>query len=66
MKTIKIEGMHCANCSARVENALKSLGLIVNVNFESGTATVDGAVIPEDAVIRSTVEDLGFDVASIE
>lgn len=66
MKTIKIEGMHCSHCTARVENALKALGLTVSVNLESGTATVDGANIPEDAILRETVEDLGFDVISIE
>ena len=65
MKTIKIDGMHCSHCTARVEDALKALGLTVSVSLESGTATVEGANIP-DATLRETVEDLGFDVISIE
>ncbi len=66
MKTIKIEGMHCTHCVARVENALKALGLTVSVDLESGVATIDGADMPDAAVIQNTVEDLGFDVVSIE
>ena len=65
MKTIKIEGMHCSHCTARVENSLKTLGLTVSVSLESGTATVEGTNIT-DATLRETVEDLGFDVISIE
>lgn len=66
MKTIRIEGMHCSHCTARVENALKALGLEVKVDLGSGCATVDGGNIPSDNVLRETVEDLGFDVAKIK
>ena len=66
MKTIKIEGMHCEHCSGRVKKALEALGLTVTVELKGGSATVDGANIPEDAVLKETVEDLGFDVAEIK
>jgi len=66
MKTIKIEGMHCEHCSGRVKNSLPALGLCVTVELKSGIATVDGADIPDDSVLRETVEDLGFDVVEIK
>lgn len=66
MKTIKIEGMHCSHCSGRVTKALEALGLNVNVDLQSGIATVDSANMPEDAALRETVEDLGFDVVEIK
>lgn len=66
MKTIKIEGMHCSHCSARVEKALGALGLEVKIDLAGGIASVDGAAMPTDAVLKETVEDLGFDVAEIK
>ncbi len=66
MKTIKIEGMHCSHCSARVENALKALGLSAKVDLNSALATVDGDNIPDERVLRETVEDLGFVVVEIK
>ena len=66
MKTIKIEGMHCCHCTARVEKALAALGLEVKVDLDGGFAVVDGANIPTEAVLKETVEDLGFDVAEIK
>ncbi len=66
MKTIKIEGMHCSHCTARVEKALAALGLDVKVDLNGGFAVVDGANIPADEVLKETVEDLGFDVTEIK
>lgn len=66
MKTIKIEGMHCSHCTARVENALRALGLSAKVDLGSASATVDGENIPDDGVLRETVEDLGFAVIEIK
>ena len=65
MKTIRIEGMHCEHCSGRVKKALEAMGLNVTVELKSGIATVDGANMPADAVLKETVEDLGFDVTEI-
>lgn len=40
-KIIKIGGMSCGHCSARVEKALSALGDIkVSVDLKAGTATV--------------------------
>lgn len=65
-KTIKIEGMHCGHCSARVEKALTALGLECVVSLADGTAVVSGdEARMTDAVLRDEVEALGFDVVEI-
>lgn len=64
-KTIKIEGMHCPHCLTRVTNALAALGLKANATLPEGIATVEGADV-DDAKLREVVEDLGFDVVSID
>lgn len=64
-KIIKIEGMHCSHCLTRVTNALAALGLKANAKLPEGIAIVEGADV-EDAKLKETVEDLGFDVVSIE
>ena len=63
-KTIKIEGMHCSHCSARVEKALAALGLAVTVDLAAKCAVVEGKDTADD-VLRDAVEDLGFEVVSI-
>lgn len=65
-KTIKIDGMHCSHCLTRVSNALAALGLKANVTLPDGIAVVEGDNIPDDKVLRDTVEDLGFDVLEIK
>lgn len=64
MKILKIEGMHCMNCVARVEKALCAIdGVSVKVDLENGTAAVEGC--ENEALLKETVEDLGFDVTSV-
>ena len=63
-KTIKIEGMHCSHCSARVEKALAALGLTVKVDLAGKCAVVEGNDTAENE-LRDAVEDLGFEVVSI-
>lgn len=64
-KNIKIEGMHCSHCLARVTNALAALGVTANATLPEGVATVEGADI-DDAKLREVIGDLGFDVVSID
>lgn len=65
-KLIKIDGMHCAHCSARVETALGKQGFECHVSLSDGTATVSGdATKMSDGALRDAVEALGFDVVSI-
>ena len=64
-KTIRIEGMMCIHCAARVEKALSALpGVEVKVDLESKTATVTGDI--SDAVLRRAVEDAGYTVTAID
>ena len=64
MKTIKIEGRHGMNCVARVEKALGAIeGATVKVDLEKAIATVEGC--ENEALLKETVEDLGFDVLEI-
>ncbi len=62
-KQIKIEGMHCVRCQARVEKALSPFGE-VTVDLETGIATVLCDV--DNAVLQEEIEALGFDVLAIE
>lgn len=63
-KTIKIEGMHCSHCSARVEKALAALGLTAKVDLAAKCAIVEGKDVADNE-LRDAVEDLGFEVVSI-
>ena len=58
--TIKIEGMSCGHCSARVEKALNALGGVrARVDLAGKTATVEGESLDEN-VIRKTISDAGY------
>ena len=59
MFTLKIEGMMCAHCQKRVEDALKAIGATVTVDLKAGTATVDG--VSKDAA-TAAVEAAGYTV----
>ncbi|MDE6201449.1 MAG: cadmium-translocating P-type ATPase [Clostridiales bacterium] len=62
MKTVlKVEGMSCGHCSARVQKALLGVAGVTNaeVDLASGTATVDGDFDVAAAV--AAVENAGYD-----
>lgn len=64
---IRIEGMTCKNCQARVENALNRLdGISCLVNLRRKCAVVSFSVIPDDAALKETVEKLGYRVTGID
>lgn len=66
-KTITIEGMMCEHCSGRVDKALNSLdGVTATVDLQGKKAvvTLDKAV--EDNVLKSAVEDAGYEVTGIQ
>ncbi len=67
-KTIYIEGMTCGHCAKRVEDALKGIKEVksAKVLLEDKKAEI---VLKEDIssdVIKSAVEDIGFEVTNIE
>lgn len=64
--TLKIEGMTCGHCEARVEKALAEVDGVTNakVSLEEGTATVEfeAGQVTEDTLIDA-VEEAGYEVA---
>ena len=64
---IKIEGMACGHCSARVEKVLNEInGVSATVNLEEKTAyvTCDNSVTKEQ--LKSAIEDAGYTVTDIQ
>ncbi|MGM9553455.1 MAG: heavy-metal-associated domain-containing protein [Faecousia sp.] len=59
---LKIEGMMCGHCKARVEKALKAVTGVetVEVSLENKTATVTGNADP--ALLRQAVIDAGYQI----
>lgn len=67
VKTMHIEGMHCGHCKANVEKALNALGGVsAEVNLDAKTAEVKLTKTVGDDVLKTAVEDLGFEVTGIE
>ena len=64
--TVAIEGMHCANCVKRVTGALEGLegARDVAVDLEAKRANLCTDAGADR--IREAVEDLGFEVVSID
>ena len=67
-KIIRIEGMMCPHCEARVKKALEALESVsaAEVSHVSGSAVVTLAAPVEDAALKSAVEAQGYDVLGIE
>ena len=67
-KTMKIEGMMCGHCEARVKKALEAVPGVAGaqVSHEAGTAvvTLTGAVA--DEALKKAVEDQDYKVLSIQ
>lgn len=67
MNKIRVEGMHCNHCRMAVEEAMNHLpgAKGVKVDLETGMVSWE-AVGVTTAVIKETIEDLGFDVVEDE
>ena len=67
-KTMKIEGMMCGHCEARVKKCLEKLPEVdvAEVSHEAGTAVVKLNAEISDDVLRKTVEDQDYQVISVE
>ena len=64
-KILKIEGMSCSHCSARVENALNAIeGVSATVELKKKRALVQTDVA--DDVLIKAVEDAGYKVVGIK
>ena len=60
---ITIEGMHCEHCAKRVSDALLSIKNIkkVNVDLENKTATIIVKQKVDNEVLKTTINNLGFE-----
>ena len=67
-KTIKIEGMKCPHCEARVRDALSAVDGVTEADgsHEKGRAVVTLSKDVADDVLSKTVTDQGYKVLSVE
>ena len=66
-KKMVISGMVCANCVTRVQNALNALdGVSANVKLDEKTAEISLSEDVPEELLMATVENLGYQVESIE
>ncbi|MBQ2048254.1 MAG: metal-transporting ATPase, partial [Schwartzia sp.] len=68
VKTMKIEGMSCGHCEARVKKALEALPGVTEAvaDHEACKATVTMTEAVADDVLRKAVEDQDYKVLGIE
>ena len=65
-RVLTIEGMHCANCQARIEKAIDRLdGVVCKTNLHKKTATVSYSQPVSDETLKETMERLGYQVTEI-
>lgn len=64
--TLKVEGMHCAHCQARVETALKAVkgvkSAVVDLEQKTATVVIKAGKVDVDT-LKNAVVELGFEVA---
>ena len=67
-KTLKVEGMMCGHCEARVKKALEALPEVTEavVSHEAGTAIVTLNADVSDDVLKKAVEDQDYPVTDIQ
>lgn len=63
---LSVEGMHCENCEIRVENGLNRLdGVVCRASWKKKTAVVSYSREVPEALLKETVERLGYRVTEI-
>ena len=67
-KTMKIEGMMCPHCEARVRKTLEGIEGVVSavVSHTSGTAVVTFDSVVSDETLKKAIEDQGYPVLEIK
>ena len=67
-KTMIIEGMMCGHCTGRVEQALRALEGVtqVEMSLEGKSATVTMSAQLSDQVLTDTVTEAGYEVVSVQ
>ncbi len=63
-KVIKVDGMMCVHCEARVKNALETIDGVIEVipDHKSKTATIKLSKEVSDDLLKKTVEEQGYTV----
>jgi len=65
-KTLKISGMSCGHCSARVEKTLNNIdGVQARVDLDSNTATITLSKNVSNEAIIKAVDNIGYEVTEI-
>ncbi|MDD4295386.1 MAG: cation transporter [Ruminiclostridium sp.] len=65
-KIIKIEGMTCGHCQARVEKVLNAIeGVSAKVDLKKKQAVVDLKKDLQDKKLKEAVTEAGYEVVSI-
>ena len=60
---LKVSGMHCANCSAKLENGLNALpGVHATADHEAGVVSLLLHADGDLAAAKEAILDMGFDV----
>ena len=67
-KTMKINGMMCGHCEARVKKTLEALTQVTEavVSYETGTAVVTLNEEISDEELKKVIEDQDYEVVSVE
>ena len=67
-KTLKVEGMMCMHCEARVKKALEAVPGVESAvaDHDAGTAVVTLSAAVEDEALRAAVEAQDYKVLSVE
>ena len=67
-KTMKIEGMMCKHCEARVKKILEGIDGVVEaeVSHEKGTAIVTLSKDVDNSVLKSAIEAQDYPVIDIQ
>ncbi len=67
IKKFKVDGMTCSHCEKSVKEALGKIEGVtdVSVNLDTKIVEVKGNNLDEN-IIKSAIDDIGFEVSSIE
>ena len=67
-KTMKIEGMMCPHCEARVKKTLEEMVQVTEavVSHVEGTAVVELSENVDNDVLKKVIEDQGYKVLDVQ
>jgi len=67
-QVVHVEGMHCAHCAARVEEALSGVAGVrsAKVNLNKKIATIKAKPAVAEADIKKAIDETGFTFAGLE